>query len=211
MALCSRKKQFGKRRWVAYHVAYLLLLMTSNAMSDQHLDLKKLYHQVKNHKDLVDVIPDEIGISFPVPIAAGDAGIAMKFVFFHYYMKMKKPREFSISSPRYRTVAGSKGEIIETKAVTSKSFGVDWDDSKPIGEYVSDPSVPYEKKLEREDRFFLLYGRILPLFQSNSVQHEEQRNMIKEFRSLFIELGHQPLIPYYKSLNPEFFLWLEQY
>ena len=30
-----------------------------------------------------------------------------------------------------------------------------------------------------------------------------------EFKSLFYELSHPPLLPYYKSMNPEFFKWIE--
>ncbi|HEY5603544.1 MAG TPA: hypothetical protein VIM41_10570 [Gammaproteobacteria bacterium] len=187
------------------------------AMNNYKFDIEKLYLQVENHPDLVDVLPDEMGTSFPVPmILKENDSVIIHFSFFHFYMRLTKPtepREFNISSPRHKTIVKyPELTIIETKPALSKVFGVDWDDSKPIGKYVSDPSIPYEKQVEQEKNFFKLYNSVLPLYiDKPAALNDSNKRMIKEFRALFYDISHAPLLPYYKSLNPDFFSWLEQY
>jgi hypothetical protein len=190
--------------------------MNTLAMNDATFNMKEVYSTVKDHKDLVGVIPDEMGTSFPVPMLEQESGsTVIQMAFFHFYMRMTKPtepREFRVSSPRQKTIVSyPELEIIETKRAKSSSFGVDWDDSKPAGIYTSDPSVTYEMEDRKFDKFFKLYNSILPLYISKSqVLNESKKQKIKEFKSLFIDLGFSFLMPYYKSLNPDFFRWLDE-
>ena len=181
-------------------------------MNDSSNNIKDIYLKVKDHPDLIDVIPDEMGVSFPVPMIKEKKDASEVYmVFFHFYMRMAQPNEFVISSPRYKTtVKYDDASIIATEKITSKLLGVDWDDSKPVGKYLSDPAVPYEKQIERRERFFALYDRITSYYIAgkSSLDGDEKKNML-EFKSLFYELSHPPLLPYYKSMNPEFFKWIE--
>jgi hypothetical protein len=200
---------------IAFHII-LLFSINALAMNDTIFNMEDVYLKVKDHKDLVGVIPDEMGTSFPVPVLVQENdNTVIQMAFFHFYMRMTKPtepREFRISSPRQKTIVSfPELGIIETKHANSSFFGIDWDDSKPVGKYISDPEVPYEKKLERRARFFELYNLVMPLYiaKSSSLDDSDKQS-IKEFKDLFNEIGHPPLIPYYKSLNPEFFKWIDE-
>ena len=203
---------------VFFASSFFLVIFTNSivAMNDKTFDIENVYSVVKDHKDLVNVIPDEMATSFPVPIFADkNNNKKTQFKFFHYYMTRSSasgPGKSIISSPRQITlVSYPELSIIKTEKASSQSFRVEWDDSKPVGEYVSNADISVEKKIERRKKFFKLYNYILPLYISNSISHNENdKKSLKEFIELFQLLGHPPLYPYYKSLNPDFFQWLDE-
>lgn len=95
-------------------------------MNDPEFDMKKIYHYVKNHKDLVNILPDELGTSFPVPIVLneGDSTI-IQMSFFHLYMGGINESLYDIASPNHKTlVRYLDGSIVDTQPATSKSFGM---------------------------------------------------------------------------------------
>lgn len=52
---------------------------------------------------------------------------------------------------------------------------------------------------------------ILPLYINKQASFvENNKELINEFKMIFYEISHPPLLPYYKSLNPEFFQRLEE-
>lgn len=181
-------------------------------MNDTTFDLYGIYKHVKDHEDLVNVLPDEMGTSFPIPLVQDNDVLNIKMVFFHFYMRRSNEKLYRISSPRHKTIVNFvDGTIVETYAATSKSFGVDWDDSKPVGEYIPEPDVSYEQQVKRRKRFFALYNIILPLYiNKNSQLNENNKELVVEFRTIFYKISHPSLLPYYKSMNPDFFNWLEE-
>lgn len=201
------------------YLFFIVTIINSNyafSMDNIHFDMKELFEKVKHHPDLYRKIPPQIGTSLPVPIIDDAEGKpVIRMAFFHFYMRMTKPtepREFRISSPRQKTIVSyPELNILETKPASSKTFGVDRDDSKPVGKYISDPAISYETKLKRRDRFFKLYDLIMPLYVGGSTPLDDtNKQAIGEFKELFYIIGHSPLIPYYKSLNPDFFRWLDE-
>lgn len=192
--------------------SFLLTPFKLNAMNDTKFDVFGIYNHVKDHADLVNVLPDEMGISFPVPLIQDDDMLSINMAFFHFYMNRINKKSYNISSPRHKTIVNYfDGIIVETYAANSASFGVEWDDSKPVGEYIPEPDVSYEQQVKIRKRFFELYNIILPLYiNKNNQLNENNKELIFEYKTIFYKISHLPLLPYYKSLNPDFFKWLEK-
>lgn len=195
---------------------FLFVTVRVLAMNDITFNMKEVFEKVRFHPDFENVLPDETATSLPVPLLVQQNGATeIRMVFFHYYMTKNSATGIntsSISPPWQKTIVRyPELTIVETKSATSKSFGVDWDDSKPVGEYVADPDISYDQIVEQRDRFFSLYDKILPLYIAKaSSLSDGAKQDIKEFNSLFREVGFPSLMPYYKSLNPDFFQWLDQ-
>ncbi len=180
-------------------------------MNDTTFDIKKLFLWVKDHPDHSNVLPDELGLSYPVPIILHENNSTIvHMAFFHFYMGRINEALYKLTSPRHKTVVRLDGTIVESHSALSPSFGVDWDDSQYIGEYIPDPNMVNEQRIERRKRYFSLYNEILPLYiaKSDSLSDSEKA-LVSEFKSIFYIISHPPLLPYYKSLNPDFFNWLE--
>jgi len=185
-------------------------------MADKPIEMKQVYLTVKDHKDLVGVMPDEMATSLPVPMLLEDNGSTrLQFVFFHYYMtrnSVSGPDTSNISAPRRKTIVNyPELKIINTEKATSLSFGINWDDSKPVGTYTDDPAISYDQIVKKQDRFFKLYDLILRDYISKSTSSSTYaKKDVKEFVALFGEVGFPSLMPYYISLNPDFFRWLDE-
>ncbi|MFK5914025.1 MAG: hypothetical protein QM484_06595 [Woeseiaceae bacterium] len=194
-------------------VLFFLTPIKLIAMNDTTFDMKNIYYHVKDHKDLVNVLPDEAGTSFPVPVILKENNsIVIHMSFFHFYMGRINEKLYDISSPNHKTIVNySDGSIIETFPVTSESLGVNWDDSISVGEYIPDPNVSYEQQIEKQKRFFVLYNLVLSLYiNKDTLLNEDNKILVDEFKSIFYDISHPPLLPYYKSLNSDFFNWLEE-
>ncbi len=181
-------------------------------MSDTTFDILGIYNHVKDHEDLVDVLPDEMGASFPVPVIPGDDVSQIRMSFFHFYVRRVDADLAAISSPQHMTTVDySDGSIVKSYPVTSASFGVNWDDSKPVGERLRDPKLSFEEAMRDRARFFELYGQILPLYlNKNTPLNGSNKTLVKEFKPIFYDISFPPLLPYYQSMSPPFFLWLEE-
>ncbi len=139
-------------------VLFFLIPLKLTAMNNTMFDIEDLYLKVKDHEDLINVLPDEAGTSFPVPIIIKENNsIIVHMAFFHFYMGRTNKSTYYISSPRHKTVVRySDASIVDTHPALSKSFGINWDDSNSVGEYIPDPNISYEQQVKRRKRLYAL-------------------------------------------------------
>ena len=82
-------------------------------------------------------LPDELGMSYPVPIIGqDDSDKHTLMAFFYFYRTGFPPGPPDAHAPKYVSrVNLETREIVVFHAVTSKDFGIDRDDTKALGKY----------------------------------------------------------------------------
>lgn len=182
-----------------------------NSMSS----IESFVQAIDGHPDLVKKIPDELALSIPIPVIQnkGEKKPKILMAFFYYYMRGIPPGPYRISVPRYRLLVDlNTMNIISFSPVKDKDFGIEWPERKPVGEYTPAPGLTMDAYKKKKARFYQLYEQMLPYFQEDkSHLPDDQADAIIEFKTLFEELAHKPLHPFYKALNPAFFQWLDHF
>lgn len=183
-------------------------------MNNATFNTKKLIEDVGVKLRTNRVVPVGVTTSYPVPIQLEENGAKVLYmVFFNFSIKLIKPtdpKESLVYAPFQKIIISyPELNIISVQRVTSANFGIKWDDSEAVGKIVSDPKYLGEAGFKQLDRFYELYDHILPLYLSKPAIIDHSLKLeINEFLTLFNYFGNSPLLPYYRSLNPDFFQWL---
>lgn len=175
--------------------------------------------RIKSMEELVEIAQTHTGIkkvinieaftqSLPIPLYL-KGQFLVGFIFFRKFGLSPSPPK--VYPPRYRVLVESEtGEIVEIVLVKPGDFQINLPPDNPLGEHKLSPDITMKIYLEKRKKLYQLYDEILPLYKmQKSPFLETEREEIEEFYSLFNELVEKPLLPFYKALNPEFFLWLE--
>jgi hypothetical protein len=154
-------------------------------------------------------LPDETHRSLPVPSGpAGKATIAFLFCPEAYGEDMK----LLLTTPEYVAyLAVDDGHVLRMQAVTPADFGLRHAPGQVIGGWGVEAIEGTPEQIgEMWQRLLSLYEVILPAFvRSNGAVTNEVRQAAREFRTLFMRIAEQPLIPYYRALGKAFFAWLD--
>jgi hypothetical protein len=183
-------------------------------MMNNTVSMAEFVRAVDGHPDIVGKVPDELGLSLPVPaFSAADASTGIPIAFFYYSMKGFPPGPFRISVPKYRAIVQREtGKIVSFTPVQAKDFGINWPPDKPAGEYTPPKGLTMDDYRAKQDRFYILYDMVLPLYIAGGMGMSEAKiRETVEFARLFNELAHRALHPFYRALNPQFFQWLGQF
>lgn len=144
-------------------------------------------------------LPDELARSFPIP------GTVPSLQFLGFYKRGRPPAPPQISAPKYLLTADAE-KICWTaiKEVTSASFGISHDDLLPIGVHKFDQPLTMDEFKAKRARLYECYDQLLPIYGKG----KKLEGPRAEFLKLFLFLSEKPLLPYLRSLNPDFFRWL---
>lgn len=144
----------------------------------------------------------ETGISWPVPKIVGGK-IQLKFFF--YWSQLEPEGKGQIDHEPFRTVTidYETGEILEIESLLTEAS------AKEIGRFPTPTMAGYTRDERRSlwKEFDDLYPSVIEEF---SLGKQTNPSVIKKFIQLSDITLNDFFLPYYKNLNPDFFLWLDQ-
>lgn len=186
----------------------LPLVLKSENMDNIDFNLKQFKKDIFNFQHKGILIPDELGISYPIPYKKDEEGKYL-FKFFYYYMRRGPEGKFIISVPKYVAEADyvSK-QVTVIEKIDPEYFGLK-SESITIGIYDPEKSLPNTVKLQNIDILFEQYNQITPLYLDNVEVTDAQSHLINDFTLQLKQVILDPLYPMYMYLNPDFFSWLD--
>ena len=176
-------------------------------MNQNIIDLKLFKDKVFNTDSKISSVPEEIGISLPVP-SLNSSIDNMVFDFFYFYMRPVESGKYNISTPKFMSfVKYVDIEFLETVKIEGEFNNVKVDPGSIAGIYESDPSISYDQKIKAIDEFYLNYSVVVMAYLSGAL-NEADRQSIKYVKNNFNKIAFKPLYKYYYSMNPDFFDWI---
>jgi hypothetical protein len=148
----------------------------------------------------VSVLPDEIALSPPLPVAPG------RVVVFGYWLIGRPPDDPSGEEPRYRFTADSPGgKVLKVERLHPSGSGA-W---RVLGKAVPPPAyrhMEYEKYQQVETEYDELYELALEEWFAGRRLEGVRARRLRELLTVF---GKEPLFDLFRKTNRDFFWFLE--
>jgi SMI1 / KNR4 family (SUKH-1) len=181
-----------------------------SSLKDQPIkpfSVEALIESINNHPFRGEVITLESALSLPT-LSIKNSETYFEFFFY----PIGGPRgNRQIWPPYYRVISpASDLENIEYQPIEPNELEQSISSDEPLGLEVIDdqPRSEYEAQLKT---LYDLAEQLIDIYpKAIEIQSEEDRQVISNFSQHFRQLEQQSLLPAHKSLNPEFFQWLEK-
>lgn len=162
--------------------------------------LKRVVETLYAKQPCAAVIPEHWSPSWPVPTGAKRGG-EFKLL---YYPVARKGRGLELSAPLGEAVfASADGSVTSCERLPGA-------DRRLPGRHISEKASRYspDELRRRSDRLYALSEAAAELFSRGGPPAPEDKSVLREYGLLFLDLAEPPLLPYYYSLQPEFWDWL---
>lgn len=169
--------------------------------------VKELIQMARRHA--AKALPAETHQSYPIPVQ-GENPLGVAFL---YCISRVTPKEgILLLPPSHRALlnAGS-GQIVHFVTTSPRDFRQNDAANQLLGNYTMPQDMTTEEFVKQQDRLYQFYDLLMPLFAGRQSRvSADFQNLARQFQSLFPRVTEAPLLPYYKVLGLEFFVWLEK-
>lgn len=165
----------------------------------------KIWQIASFDKQIRSRVALELLCSWPAPnFRAGSLGC-----WFFYYASFGPPpaKEFKLYPPSWTVwILASNGSVRDLKRVQPRDVGLTVKEGEPFAAYSWPKSLTSEIADRKRGELFERYDSLLPVLEARrtKLSGSELRD-VEDFRSIFLELTPQPLLPCYKILGADFF------
>jgi hypothetical protein len=198
---------------VSFLIALLILAIISiesRSEMEKIYAVKELVGAIEANPVVLRQIPDELALSFPIPIYYFNRFLMA----FMYFRKVGfPPARPKVYPPEYWVIIDPETkDIVELTTAKPEYIQITYLPNQPLGEHKLSLPLSVKEYLEKKAMLYDLYDCILPLYKTakNSLA-EDEKQAIHQFYNIFNLLSEKPLLPFYRALNPDFFSWLESY
>jgi len=147
-----------------------------------------------------------VGNSLPVMTKAGSI---FKIVVFWFRISPQFKPDNIYPPHRIIFLNPVDGKLLEDAPCTPKGLGMNKSSDSP-DKYIP-ISLTWDEYSEKKDKFYRLSPMVWMAFESERTKYDQQTvAFIKEYYTAFLSIESKALLPYYHSVAPDFFKWLNQ-
>ena len=157
-------------------------------------------------------LPDETHRSYPIPLPVTGGSLRVAFVFAP--SQLQRGVGLLLSAPSFVAIlSATTGEVLEKGPVTPADLGVRNKPGEVLGPFGLPPRMSAEEYAKERERLYDAYDVVLTAWAAGRRGSDVDRrtqSAATDFVRLFGRLSEPPLVPYYRSVGKDFFLWVER-
>ncbi len=173
--------------------------------------VETLYQKTRQHPAIKSLVALESMLSYPIPYQNAEK-MYLRFLFFGKDRQMNEAGKRKLYRPHARvSVTYPEGQLVEYMALSFEIGEAITRLGEAIGEYphAAMARLDFKEAKARRTSLFYYTQQIIPLYGRVDLKPVE-REVIQAYRGTLEQVAEPPLRPYYETLSPVFFSWLNK-